>query len=131
MTSERYLAHCRKVCPEGCGRGIPADKMVASNGTSFVHVVGYKFDRPQFIPCLAPTESEFAEQMAERVGGLEQDCRDTLAMLKRHLETTLKYVPDSDQSGHPHGYSVIQIPDWEAKQKVAWLEQALAPKEHA
>jgi hypothetical protein len=57
---------------------------------------------------------------------LLSDQRHTIAWLTRFLETKLAYIPDSDQSGHPHGYSVVQIPDWEVKQKLDSLKETLA-----
>lgn len=59
---------------------------------------------------------------------LYSDSQDTIAWLLRHLEK-LVHVPDTDQSGHPHGYSVVQIPDWEVRQKIEWLKKALAKAE--
>lgn len=55
---------------------------------------------------------------------LFSDARDTVAWLRRHLER-LTYIAESDQSGHPHGYSVVQIPDWEVRQKLEALEETL------
>lgn len=66
------------------------------------------------------------EQMQSQLTDALRGNRDTVAWLKRHLEESLKYIADSDQSGHPHGYSVVQIPTWEVKQKLDWLEQDAA-----
>jgi len=81
--------------------------------------------------CTAPTLAESHEALAQalqtrRDEALEEAARlnrDTILWLTRHLEESLKYIPDSDRSGHPHGYSVVQIPDWEVKQKIDWLQQ--------
>lgn len=32
----------------------------------------------------------------------------------------------SDQSGHPHTYAVILVPNWQVKQKLATIQESLA-----
>lgn len=51
------------------------------------------------------------------------DIRDTIALFQRLLNR-LVYIPGDDPSGHPHGYSVGQIPEWEIRQKLEWLGAA-------
>lgn len=51
-----------------------------------------------------------------------------LVVMKIRLEMALQnlqYVPISDRSGHPHGYSVTQIPDWECRQLIDQINEAL------
>ena len=52
--------------------------------------------------------------------------RDCHALLKHHLETNLTYVPMSNSSGQPHGYSVVQIAEWKIRQKLDWFNQTIA-----
>lgn len=61
-------------------------------------------------------------QLVAAAPDLLSKVRDTLLWFRAKLDH-LKYVPDTDQSGHPHGYSVIQIPDWEVRQKLAEMEE--------
>ena len=56
---------------------------------------------------------------------------ETLRDIRAWLEFALKYGPvetrgSSDASGHPHSYAVVLIPDWQVKQKLANVIEALA-----
>ena len=45
--------------------------------------------------------------------------------LQRALREEIHYIAQSEKCGHPHGYSVIQIPDWEVRQIISEVEEAL------
>jgi hypothetical protein len=55
--------------------------------------------------------------------------RDLLVHLREwlnwHLQRDTKYFPDSDLSGHPHGFSGVVIPEWDVRQKLAELKNSL------
>ncbi len=56
---------------------------------------------------------------------------ETLRDLRAWLSHAIQYGPvetrgHSDQSGHPHTYAAILIPDWQVKQKLANVEEILA-----
>lgn len=57
---------------------------------------------------------------------------EELHRLKVRLETAvtdgLKYIADSERCGHPHGYSVATIPDWEARRILDSIKAALEDK---
>lgn len=56
--------------------------------------------------------------------------------LNRYLQTNVKHFGDSDQSGHPHGYAGVVIPDWDVKQRLDEIQGSLdlgfqfAPNKH-
>ena len=51
--------------------------------------------------------------------------RNQIAWIKRLLGGDLKSRGHSDMSGHPHGFTVAEVPDWDLRQKLAILEEAL------
>ncbi len=118
MSSERYLAHCRKVCQEGCGQG---RVRYISDDDKWWH----EGDRGcrDFL-CLAPTESEFADMGWARVEELEkaaQELANKIELVERHplyLSVFTHYLI--------HG-CVYAGPTWE--KELSALKQALAPKE--
>ena len=66
--------------------------------------------------------SEAREQRESRIDW-------ALTMLKNRLidglQNGLRYFGDSDQSGHPHGYTAFNIPDWEARQLIDKIDAAM------
>jgi hypothetical protein len=64
--------------------------------------------------------------LIEAAPDLAEALRADSAFLRQYLLTKLVYTPDSDASGHPHGYSVVQIPDWAVKQRLDDIDAALA-----
>lgn len=55
--------------------------------------------------------------------------RDQLFQLRQWLghkmNTDVVHVSDSDASGHPHGWAAIRIPDWDVKQKLEAIDDAM------
>ena len=60
-----------------------------------------------------------------RASEIERELVRVRLRLERALKESLKYIPDTDRSGHPHGYSVVQIPDWETRQTIDAINEAL------
>jgi hypothetical protein len=61
--------------------------------------------------------------VADPVSELDRILTDLKIWMLRTLER-IEYRPDSDRSGHPHGYSVCLCPDWELKQKLDVIKEA-------
>jgi hypothetical protein len=55
--------------------------------------------------------------------------RDLLVHLRewliRHRETHTRHFGESDQSGHPHGYAGVVIPEWDVRQRLDEIEASL------
>lgn len=45
--------------------------------------------------------------------------------LNRHLRLHTQHFGESDQSGHPHGYAGVVIPDWDLKQRLDEIEASI------
>lgn len=55
--------------------------------------------------------------------------RDTLFHLREwltgHRETHTRHFGESDQSGHPHGYAGVVIPEWDLRQRLDEIQESL------
>ncbi len=72
---------------------------------------------------------EIARLMQENVALNEKlrEMRNEISLwIKRHLETLHYRSPkESDRNDHhPHGWAVAEIPDWELRQKLEYLEDS-------
>lgn len=47
--------------------------------------------------------------------------------LKGHCEAHTRYFPESDKSGHPHGYDAVCIPTWDVLQRLDEIQATLDP----
>jgi hypothetical protein len=45
--------------------------------------------------------------------------------LNWHLKMHARYFHDSEQSGHPHGYTGVVIPDWDVRQRIEEISNCL------
>lgn len=63
--------------------------------------------------------------MTEEVLTPIQCVRDQIAWIKRLLDSDVKARGTTDQSGHPHGYAIVEVPDWDLRQKLEYLEESL------
>ena len=62
---------------------------------------------------------------------LEEAVRNQVAWIERLLAGDLKSRGHADQSGHPHGYTVAEVPDWDLRQKLFILRESLEEKKVA
>lgn len=57
------------------------------------------------------------------------DPRDLLVHLRQWLlwnrEFNTRHFPDSDRSGHPHGYDGVVIPSWDVLKKLDDIDRSL------
>ena len=143
----RYEQACAEACP-WCAKGLPlCCGLTALSKTrrhhrddEAVHAIpggDYKY------PCSAPNIDQFAESESARADALREKCealeaerdqlRDKLEVnirfLRHYLQENIAYIPDSDRSGHPHGWTAVQIPDWAVKQQIDAAMQAEATEE--
>lgn len=55
--------------------------------------------------------------------------RDRLVHLREwltgHRETHTRHFGESDQSGHPHGYAGVVIPEWDLRQRLDEIQESL------
>lgn len=55
--------------------------------------------------------------------------RDLLVFLRQWLieqrEINTRHFGDTDQSGHPHGYAGVVIPEWDVRQKLDEIEASI------
>jgi hypothetical protein len=55
--------------------------------------------------------------------------RDLLVHLRQwlvsHRETHTQHFGESDQSGHPHGYAGVVIPEWDVRQRLEEIDNSL------
>jgi hypothetical protein len=50
-----------------------------------------------------------------------------IAILKRHLETSVHYQQVASKIGNPEGFAYVKIPDWEVRQIIEHLERQNDP----
>ena len=59
--------------------------------------------------------------------------RDLLVHLRQwlisHRESHTQHFGESDQSGHPHGYAGVVIPEWDVRQRLDEIEASIQSKE--
>jgi len=59
--------------------------------------------------------------------------RDLLVHLRQwlisHRELNTRHFGESDQSGHPHGYAGVVIPEWDVRQRLDEIEASIQSKE--
>lgn len=67
---------------------------------------------------------------------LLSDVRNCRALLAHYLETDTVSVNETstgesltDESGHPHGWCAVRIPDWKVKQALDWMDASIAKAE--
>lgn len=53
-------------------------------------------------------------------------CKNQTVWIARLLEGPRLSRGYSDPSGHPHGYAVVEIPDWDLRQKLESLREGIA-----
>ena len=62
-------------------------------------------------------------------GGKLMEPRDLLVYLRQwlmiHAQTNIRHFGYSDPSGHPHGYAGVVIPEWDMKQRLDEIDEAL------
>jgi hypothetical protein len=79
--------------------------------------------------CVDPDEDAANARLIAAAPELLEDLRNACALLTHALESDTVHVPDSDQSGHPHGWCAVRIPDWKVKQVIEWMNQNIAKAE--
>lgn len=76
------------------------------------------------LPILRETAQEIiARTEPDPLSDLDHILTDLHIWMRRTLERT-EYRGQSDNSGHPHGYTVCLCPDWELRQKIENLRMA-------
>ncbi len=64
-----------------------------------------------------------------RQGAILMEPRDLLVHLRQwlisHRELHTQHFGESDQSGHPHGYAGVVIPEWDVRQRLDEIEASI------
>jgi hypothetical protein len=70
----------------------------------------------------------------EKISTAVLEPRDLLAHLRQwlisHRELHTRHFGESDQSGHPHGYAGVVIPEWDVRQRLDEIEASIL-QEHS
>jgi hypothetical protein len=123
----------RKIGKERAGQRVPVEQ-----GRAEVMIIGVLDQASERInDLIAKCNKATAERDALREAAATADARASaiehqLVTVRLRLERALgnlHYVAQSEQCGHPHGYSVIQIPDWETRQIIDSINEALRKAE--
>lgn len=73
---------------------------------------------------------------AKRIADERNELRATLRELRAWIKSKLEYAPRKHMEpeptyppgpGHPHGWCAVCVPDWDMRQKLDLIEEALAP----
>lgn len=120
-----------RVFEENPPRGLDPDEIYSIHGGEACGGASLKWEHlraaREALRKVGADEEEIHKQK-EITAELLSDTRDTISLFQRLLNR-LVYIPGDDPSGHPHGYSVGQIPEWEIRQKLEWLDASLAKAE--
>lgn len=88
---------------------------------------GPLFEREALAPELAAVKAELAA-LSERLSREDYMLTSLKTWLLTALENNREHRGGSDASGHPHGWGVVAIPDWDVRQKLEAIDAAMNTK---